>query len=70
MSSVQKCKICRGDFITNQVTMKLIVIGAVLVIEESVTTLEFDEESFEGQPSKSRTGAKLSNKFHDMGLSA
>ena len=64
MSSVQKCKICRGDFITDQVTMEINCNRCGIVIEESVATLEFDERSFEGQPSKSRTGAKLSNKFH------
>ncbi len=70
MSSVQKCKICSGDFITDQVTMEINCNRCGVVVEESVATLEFDERSFEGQPSKSRTGSKLSNKFHDMGLSS
>ena len=70
MSSVQKCKTCRGDLITDQVTTEINCSRCGLVIEESVATLEFDERSFEGQPSKSRTGSKLSNKFHDMGLSS
>ena len=70
MSSIQKCKTCRGDLITDQVTMEINCNRCGIVIEESVATLEFDERSFEGQPSKSRTGGKLSNKFYDMGLSS
>ena len=58
MSSIQKCKTCRGDLITDQVTMEINCNRCGIVIEESVATLEFDERSFEGQPSKSRTGGK------------
>ena len=70
MSSVQKCKMCHGDFITDQVTMEINCNRCGIVIEESSATLEFDERTFEGELSKSRTGGKLSNKFHDMGLSS
>ena len=68
-TNIQKCQICQGDIVTDQVTMESCCNKCGLVIDAPAISLEPEQLSSPGEPSKSRTGSKTSNKFHDFGLS-
>lgn len=66
---ILECKICKGDTIIDSVTMEVCCSRCGFVFDEPALSLEPEHLSTQGEPSKSRTGGKISNKFHDYGLS-
>jgi len=67
--NIQKCQICQGDIVIDQETMENCCSKCGFVIDAPAISLEPEQLSSPGEPSKSRTGSKTSNKFHDFGLS-
>ena len=66
---ILECKICKGNTIIDSVTMEVCCTRCGFVFNEPALSLESEHLSIQGEPSKSRTGGKISNKFHDYGLS-
>ena len=68
-TKILECKICKGNTIIDSVTMEVCCSRCGFVFNEPALCLEPEHLSTQGEPSKSRTGGKISNKFHDYGLS-
>jgi transcription initiation factor TFIIB len=67
--NIQKCQSCEGDLVTDNTTKEVFCKKCGLMIKQTDISLEPEHYSIQGQPSKSRTGGKISNKYHDNGLS-
>jgi len=66
---IQKCRYCKGKLVTDNETQEINCSKCGLVIEQSNPAMDLDNRSFQDQASNSRTGARLSSKYHDFGLS-
>lgn len=68
-TKILECKICKGNTVIDSVTMEVCCSRCGFVFNEPALSLEPEHLSKQGEPSKSRTGGIISNKFHDYGLS-
>ena len=66
--NIQKCQNCKGELVTDNVTGEICCNKCGLVVLKTSISLEPEHYSIQGEPSKSRTGGKISNKYHDNGL--
>ena len=67
--NIQKCQSCEGDLVTDNTTKEVFCKKCGLMTKQTDISLEPEHYSIQGEPSKSRTGDKVSNKYHDNGLS-
>jgi len=67
--NIQKCQSCEGDLVTDNTTKEVFCKKCGFVINQTNISLEPEHFSSQSEPSKSRTGGIISNKYHDNGLS-
>ena len=67
--NIQKCQFCSVDLVTDDLTKEVFCKKCGIMINQFAISLEPEHYSSQGEPSKSRTGDKISNKYHDNRLS-